>query len=156
MLGKIWTVLRTSWPGSRDTNQQSTPLESGNASDLDNVEQVIAGGSGNLQVGVAHGDVVSSVSHLTQHTHYVTVIQTSASEGGNTRKPSSSEQSAVLRRLDQLRDRARVLDFMDREFGSRMVIHLTPEQLYRLNRYLDVVLRDPRNIKRPFTKHKTT
>ncbi|GAB6454944.1 hypothetical protein bcgnr5379_63350 [Bacillus cereus] len=51
--------------------------------------------------------------------------------------------------MGQLRDRIAVLNFMEDQFGTRMVIHLKPEQLYRLNRYLDVVLRDPRNVKHP-------
>lgn len=105
-------------------------------------------GSGNIQVGYAAGNVSSRVSHHT-HTHshaHVTVIQKSVQIPANeprANKPSSTEHSAVLRRMDQLRDRVPVLDFMEREFGTRMVVHLKAEQLFRLNRYLDVVLRNP-------------
>ena len=65
-------------------------------------------------------------------------------------KPQSQQHSAALSRLDQLQYRSRitVLDFMDREFGTRMVIELQIEQLYRLNKYLDVVLNNPRALKR--------
>lgn len=104
-------------------------------------------GSGNMQVGSAQGDVVSSVTHHTQH---ITIIQTQGTvpaAGAPISAPSAAEQSAVLRRMGQLRDRIAVLNFMEDQFGTRMVIHLKPEQLYRLNRYLDVVLRDPRNVK---------
>lgn len=104
----------------------------------------VAGGSNNLQVGQAGGDVIS---HVSRHTHHhVTIIQAPPQASANepqARKPSSTEHSAVLRRMDQLRDRVPVLDFMEREFGTRMVVHLKSEQLFRLNRYLDVVLRNP-------------
>ena len=114
-------------------------------------------GSGNVQVGYAAGSVSSRVSHHT-HTHshaHVTVIQQSVQAPANepqARKPSSTEHSAILRRMDQLRDRVPVLEFMEREFGTRMVIHLKSEQLFRLNRYLDVVLRDGRNTKKQPTR----
>ena len=112
---------------------------------------VVNGGSNNLQVGHAAGNVVSLVTHHS-HTHtHVTLIQTPSQAPANepqVRKPSSTEHSAMLRRMDQLRDRVAVLDFMEEQFGTRMVIHLKAEQLYRLNRYLDVVLSDPRNVKR--------
>lgn len=49
--------------------------------------------------------------------------------------------------MEKLRDRTRVLDFMVREFGTRMVNQLTPDQHYRLSRYLDAVLQDRRNLK---------
>lgn len=118
-------------------------------------------GSGNMQIGSAKGAVVGSVTHHhTQHHHsHITIIQTHSSESKETKateerpSPTSAEQSSVLRRLNQLRDRVAVLDFMEREFGTRMVIHLNSEQLYRLNRYLDVVLRDPRKAKNTYRKN---
>lgn len=108
----------------------------------------VLGGSHNLLVGQAGGDVVSQVNNYTHH--HVTVIQTPLQAPANepqAMKPSPSGQSAALRRMDSLRNRVAVLDYMEREFGTRMVIHLKSEQLFRLNRYLDVVLRDPRNVK---------
>ena len=113
----------------------------------------VNGGSNNLQVGHAAGDVVSQVSHHSHnHTHtHVTVIQASANES-QIRRPTTAEQSATLRRLDQLRDRIPILDFMEQKFDTRMVIHLKSEQLNLLNRYLDAVMRDPRNIRASGTK----
>lgn len=110
----------------------------------------VDGGSNNLQVGYAGGNVVSRVSHH-QHTHtHVTVIHAQApANEPQVRKPSSAEQSATLRRLDQLRDRIAILDFMERRFDTRMVINLKSEQLNLLNMYLDTVMEDPRNLKNP-------
>lgn len=106
-------------------------------------------GSNNLQVGYAGGNVVSRVSHH-QHTHtHVTVIHTPQAPANEpqVRKPSSAEQSATLRRLDQVRDRIAILEFMERRFDTRMVINLKSEQLNLLNMYLDTVMEDPRNLK---------
>ena len=120
----------------------------------------VNGGSNNLQVGQAGGDVVSQVSHHSHvhshahnHTHsHVTVVQTSAQAPANepqVRKPSSAEQSATLRRMNQLNmdKRIRVLNFMESKFGTRMVIELKAEQLNLLNRYLEPVMKDTRNLK---------
>ncbi|WP_368921826.1 hypothetical protein [Comamonas aquatica] len=110
-------------------------------------------GHGNVQVGHAGGHVIGQVNHH----HHITIIQapsmapaaqsadrtgfrTDAPIVGSVNQPTSLEQSATLRRMGKLRDRVQVLDFMEREFGTRMVIHLKTEQLFRLNRYLDVVL----------------
>lgn len=38
-----------------------------------------------------------------------------------------------------LKNRIPVLDFMGREFGTRMVIELTPVQLYRVKRYVETI-----------------
>ena len=107
-------------------------------------------GHGNVQVGHSTGgvkvfNVGSVVQNHAQHHSHVTIIHTQLPSAVG--QPASGEQSAVLRKLDQLRDRVPILDFMEREFGTRMVIHLKTAQLFRLNRYLDVVLRDSRNAK---------
>ena len=113
-------------------------------------------GSGNTQVGYAGGQVVSQVSHHSHnhsHTHsHVTVIQASAQAPANesqVRRPSSAEQSATLRRMNRLNTekRIRVLNFMESKFGTRMVIELKAEQLNLLNRYLEPVMKDTRNLK---------
>lgn len=54
---------------------------------------------------------------------------------------ASQEHKAVLRLMDEVPDRIAVLDFMEREFATRMVIELKPVQLYRLRRYVEVVLK---------------
>ena len=156
MLERIWAVFRGRWLRLNETTHQSTVSGSEASGPKGDVDQVVKDGSGNLQVGVAYGDVISNVCHLTHHSNHFTFIHPPGTRPDATRKPSSLEQSAVLRRLDLLRDRVRVLDFMDRQFGTRMVIQLTPEQLYRLNRYLDVVLRDPRSRKPTQSPAETT
>lgn len=112
--------------------------------------------------GVLHVDH-STHSH-TQHNNHVTIIQSHkvhpmraayvspvAAQPTANFKPQGlaplPDCADVLRRMDKLRHRTRVLDFMDREFGTRLVIDLTPEQLFRTSKYLDVVLQDPRNLK---------
>ena len=56
-------------------------------------------------------------------------------------RPSpKTDQSQVLALMDQLPDRFAVLDFMGREFDTRMVVELDPKQLYRLRRYVEVIL----------------
>ena len=109
MLEHVLAVFRAWRTRSRDAIPKIFEQENGSALDHGKAEQIIKGGSGNLQVGVAHGDVVSSVCH---HTHNFTVIQTLPSTPGGQSRPSSTEQSAVLKRMDQLRDRVPVLDFM--------------------------------------------
>lgn len=116
-------------------------------------------GSGNLQAGRIDGDL--------HHTHAVYNIFMMAGDGVQAHEstktaepdkeqvqavharamPESAEQSSTLRRMGQLRNRITVLNFMEREFGTRMVIHLRPEQLKRLNLYLDAVMRNPQALK---------
>lgn len=123
-------------------------------------------GSGNLQAGRIEGDL--------HHTQAVYNIFMMAGDGGQAQQPTktvepgkeqvqavqarampeSAEQSATLRRMGQLRNRITVLNFMEREFGTRMVIHLRPEQLKRLNLYLDAVMRNPQALKPERTTQK--
>lgn len=53
---------------------------------------------------------------------------------------ASEEHKNVLRLMDEVPDRIAVLDFMEREFATRMVIELKPAQLYRLRRYVELVV----------------
>lgn len=156
MLGRIWAAFWAQRSELKKPGHASSEQGSEMDGEQGGVDQMVTGGSGNLQVGVAYGDVVSNVCHHTHHTHHVTVIQNLVEQSDRAKMPSSSEQSAVLRRLDRLHDRVRILNFMDRHFGTRMVIHLNSEQMYRLNRYLDVVLRDPKNAKRSPRKIENT
>lgn len=56
-------------------------------------------------------------------------------------RPShKTNQSQVLALMDCLPDRIAVLDFMDREFGTRMVVDLDSRELFRLRRYVEVIL----------------
>lgn len=90
-----------------------------------------------MQVGRAGGDV--EVVHITQH-FYAPVPVQAAPPQPRPRTTSSTDQSQVLALIDRVPDRIAVLDFMEREFDTRMVIHLGPQQLYRLRRYLEVIL----------------
>lgn len=132
--------------------------------------QGIENGADNVQVGVARGDVsvsnqaVYNIYHLGGQRGPQEVSQASRppctpqSVKADVTMPSSVEQSAALRRLDKVPNRVAILDFMEREFGTRMVIHLKSEQLYRLNRYLDVVLHStkaPPRKRSPQTRKKT-
>ena len=42
--------------------------------------------------------------------------------------------------MERVPDRIAILDFMEREFRTRMVIELTPAQTFRLRRYVEVVV----------------
>ena len=83
-------------------------------------------GSGTVQAGRIDGSV-TVINH-----HY-----------GGTRQArrTTPDQKAVLQLMAGVPDRIAVLDFMEREFNTRMVIELKPAQLYRLRRYVEVVLK---------------
>lgn len=119
-------------------------------------------GSGNLQAGRVEGDLHHS---HTQAVYNIFMMAPDPAQTAVVSEPStkaediptvqitrlqSQQHSAVLARMGQLHYRSRitVLDFMDREFKTRMVIELQTEQLFRLNKYLDVVLSNPRALKR--------
>ncbi len=52
----------------------------------------------------------------------------------------SAEHGAVLDLMKQLENRVSVLEFMQREFGTKMVKELQPNELFRLRRYVEVVI----------------
>lgn len=99
-------------------------------------------GSGAVQVGRAGGDV--KVLHLTQHIYEASTQVGPPIQAATQSRPrattSSTDQSQVLALMDRVPDRMAVLDFMAREFDTRMVIQLDPQQLYRLRRYVEVIL----------------
>lgn len=66
------------------------------------------------------------------------------------RRPTSPAHKDLLRLLVDLRPRDRgVFDFMEREFGTRMVIDLDDLQLHRARRYAEAVQsKAPRSVKR--------
>lgn len=94
------------------------------------------------------GDVTTV--HFTQHIYPPPVpaqrrgsapIRVSRPERRANARPSlKTDQSQVLALMDRLPDRIAVLDFMGREFGTRMVVELDAKQLYRLRRYVEVIL----------------
>ena len=91
-------------------------------------------GSGAVQVGRAEGHV--NVVHLTQHIY----APAPAAPQLRPRTTSSTDQSQVLALIDRVPDRIAVLDFMEREFDTRLVIELDARQLFRLRRYVEVIL----------------
>lgn len=108
-------------------------------------------GDGAVQVGRAGGNV--KVVHITQH--FYTSLARSGSERQADPQPIqvsrpdrrkgprgslSEQQHRILSLLDLVPDRIAVLEFMEREFGTRMVIELDQRQLYRLRRYVEVIL----------------
>ena len=81
-----------------------------------------------VQVGQVQGNLT-----IVQHATINQLIEPEVS------KELKAEQSSVLRMLDRTRNRQAILDFMDRQFGTRKVIELQPSQLFRLRRYLETV-----------------
>lgn len=84
-------------------------------------------GKSNVQVGQVGGNVT-----VVNHHHHAP---------RRTSQRASDEHKNVLRLMDEVPDRFAVLDFMQREFATKMVIELKPAQLYRLRRYVEVVLK---------------
>lgn len=91
-------------------------------------------GSGSIQVGKAGGNV--TIMNITQHVAPVALVAPQV----RSRAPATADHRQVLALMDHLPDRIPVLDFMEREFSTRMVIHLDAPQLYRLRRYVEVIL----------------
>ena len=102
-------------------------------------------GSGAVQVGKAGGDV--TVVNLTQHiTQHLSPIHAgSRLSPAPVRRQASKAQREVLLLMMKLDEReGAVLDFMQREFGTRIVIDLNESQLYRVRRYVEVALKGGR------------
>ncbi|MCB4362667.1 hypothetical protein KIH07_02900 [Hydrogenophaga taeniospiralis] len=102
-------------------------------------------GDSNVQVGRVGGNIRVTRNH--QHGAVqadridVTVINHHHHHTQNRAAPRATpEQKAVLQLMDNVQDRIAVLDFMEREFKTRMVIELDGKQLYRLKRYVEVVI----------------
>lgn len=107
-------------------------------------------GSGAVQVGKAGGDV--TVVNLTQHTiQHITQHRPHLRAGGGlspaapVRRQANPAQREVLHLMAQLAEReGAVLEFMQREFGTRRVVDLDDAQLFRVRRYVEVTLRRER------------
>lgn len=70
----------------------------------------------------------------------LTIVQVTQKMRRPRRVPASDKQREALRLLDQLPRRDGVHAFMRREFGTSLVLDLDARQVYRLLRYLSVVL----------------
>lgn len=103
-------------------------------------------GSGAVQVGKAGGDVtvVNLTQHITQHLSNFHA-GSGLSPAAPVRRQANAAQREVLYLMMKLDEReGAVLDFMQREFGTRIVIDLNEAQLYRVRRYVEVVLKGGR------------
>ena len=87
------------------------------------------------QANPGHNNV--QVGHVGGH---LTIVQVTQRLGRPRRAPASDKQREALRLLDQLPRRDGVHAFMRREFGTSLVLDLDGRQVYRLLRYLSVVL----------------
>lgn len=91
-------------------------------------------GAGSVQVGQAGGDVTT--------TSNVTIINVVAQPIGGQDLPvtlATPAQREVLAMIRKLHNREAVFVFMQRQFGTRMVIDLQPSQLLRVRRYVEVI-----------------
>lgn len=86
-----------------------------------------------MQVGRVGGDVVSNV----------TIVNISHSQISNTQPATiaTAEQREVLSLIRGLRNKESVFLFMEKHFGTRMVIDLQPRQLIRVKRYVEAINR---------------
>ena len=91
-------------------------------------------GNNSVQVGSAGGDV--TVVNVTQYVQTQPMRHWDSPPNDRLRE----QQRQVLRAMRALPDRRAVLRFMDREFGTGVVIELTPFQLLRLQRYVAKIL----------------
>lgn len=90
-------------------------------------------GGGSVQVGRLNGNVT-----VINHHHARSPARGNrASAAGRRATPAQRE---VLELLNRVPDRIAVLNFMEREFGTRLVIDLEADQLFRVKRYVQAVL----------------
>ena len=107
-------------------------------------------GNGAVQVGKAGGDVtvVNLTQHTTQHiTQHLPHLHAGSglSPAAPVRRQANPAQREVLYLMAQLAEReGAVLDFMQREFGTRRVVDLSDAQLFRVRRYVEVSLKGGR------------
>ena len=110
-------------------------------------------GNGVVQIGKMGGGNVTIV-HLTQHLSPVPASvpvppiasmppAPLAEPAARPFRPSgvaNAEQREVLSLIRKLHNNVPVLEFMQREFGTYMVIHLQPPQLFRVRRYVEEII----------------
>ncbi len=90
-------------------------------------------GGGTVQVGRLNGNVT-----VINHHH-----ASGPSRGGRASaagRRATPAQREVLDLLNRVPDRIAILKFMEKEFKTRLVIELQPDQLYRVKRYVQAVL----------------
>ncbi|WP_343590147.1 hypothetical protein [Paracidovorax wautersii] len=96
-------------------------------------------GSGAVQIGQAGGDVTTnSTSNVT----IINLVTPAAAEAASPQPPpalTTVEQREVLAMIRKVPNREAVFLFMQKQFGTRMVIDLQPQQLLRLRRYVEAI-----------------
>lgn len=97
--------------------------------------------AGAVQVGQAGGNVtiVNLTQNLTHH-HAPVANDGGAQRGADRTRTATPEQREVLQLMRHLSSQTTALDFMQREFNTTMVIDLDGRQLFRLRRYVEVIL----------------
>lgn len=83
--------------------------------------------SGVVQVGQVNGNI-------TVHNYHQAPVKVA------TRSKATPDQKRLLDLLKQVPDRAVILNFMQREFGTSLVIKLEPPQVFRVRRYVETVI----------------
>lgn len=102
-----------------------------------------------LKIGSLHGNVITG--DVTVHTNGAVYLarlprvqpQPSVQRPerrARPRPPTEIDQRDLLLMLEQLVDPTVALDFMEREFGTRVVLELESPQLYKLRWYVGVLI----------------
>lgn len=93
-------------------------------------------GAGAMQMGRVQAETVNNVTNVTNQ---FICVGRAPSEPKSGSGGASVEQRQVLSMIRTLPQRDGVLVFMEREFGTRMVIDLAPSQLLRVRRYVEAI-----------------
>lgn len=110
-----------------------------------------AHGDSAAQFGKVAGNV--TIVHLTQHVMpapapvppvapkpEAPVVEPAAPQPIRSAGVANEEQRQVLHLIRQLPNPTSVHEFMQREFGTHMVIHLQPRELHRVRRYVEKII----------------
>lgn len=99
-------------------------------------------GNGVVQIGkMGAGNV--TIVHLTQHLPAAPVAPMPTAPAAPPFRPAgvaNAEQRQVLQLMRQLPHPGPVHEFMQREFGTHMVIHLQPKELHRVRCYVEKII----------------
>lgn len=79
-------------------------------------------------------DVVRNMSGSREH------ISRRRERRATVRPPTEIDQRDLQQMIDRLSDRTPVVDFMEREYGTRTIFELESNQLYHLRWYVEVLL----------------
>lgn len=96
-------------------------------------------GDGAVQIGKAGGNVTTSHVTIVNFNHHHNVQSPPPQDEARKAPQATPQQKEVLKMIRRLPNGHAVLNFMEREFGTRMVIQLNPAQLSRVRKYIEVV-----------------